>query len=247
MSPYGRQRRLRGSGHAGPPPDASAGRSGTGPLGIGGWIFIGLAVLLVLGGAGAIAIHLTERDSDGYYSSSADRVKTPAYAVTATGIDLNDNVGAKVAQELLGRVRIRATPARGHPVFIGIAREGDLNRYLGRVARSQVTDINGSNVSYRERKGGPPAAPPGRQGFWQASASGSGTQTITWKVREGNWAVAIMNADAAPGVGADVSVAARSTAVLWVGVGLLALGLLFAGIGAAMVVADRRKRTAPAA
>jgi hypothetical protein len=52
-------------------------------------------------------------------------------------------------------------------------------------------------------------APPTKQPIWDASVHGTGTQTLTWDVRDGDWSVVVMNADGSPGVHADVSAGAR--------------------------------------
>src|SRR4029078_9127714 len=90
---------------------------------------------------------------------------------------------------------------------------------------------------------GPPAA----RDFWVASASGVGTQTLTWKVRDGDWSIVLMNSDASPGVAADVDVGAKMSFLLWVAVGVLIGGLLVTGGSTAFIVlAARTPRGQPA-
>jgi len=196
------------------PPPATPRRAGIGALGVGGWVLLVLAVVLALGGGSALAVHLTQRDDDGYYTSSTERVASPGYAVTASGFDLNDATEADVVRGLLGRVRVRVDRAGDAPVFVGIARTADLDRYLAGVGRSEVTDVSGGDISYRVRAGGAPPTPPAEQRFWQASASGPGQQATSWDVDEGNWSVAVMNPGGTRGVSADVSVGAKTSALL---------------------------------
>lgn len=54
-----------------------------------------------------------------------------------------------------------------------------------------------------------PAKPAGED-FWAASASGLGTQEITWDLQPGRWSLVVMNADASRPVWADVQAGARS-------------------------------------
>jgi hypothetical protein len=105
-----------------------------------------------------------------------------------------------------------------------------------------VTDFSNNTVDYDQHSGGPPAGPPGAQRFWEASSTGPGQVTTSWKVSGGDWSIVAMNATGAPRVSADVRLGAKTNAVLWIGVGFLVVGLLFAGGGIAMLVAGSRPR-----
>jgi hypothetical protein len=73
-----------------------------------------------------------------------------------------------------------------------------------------------------------------------------GTQTLTWKVREGDWSVVLMNADGSRGVAADVDLGAKLSFLLWVAIGLLIGGVLVSvGSTALIVLAARRPRPPP--
>jgi hypothetical protein len=59
--------------------------------------------------------------------------------------------------------------------------------------------------------------------------------------RPGNWRAIVMNVDAARGVSADMSIGAELDSVLWIGLGLLAVGGLLAA-GAVLAI---RRRASP--
>jgi hypothetical protein len=222
----------------------SGGGGGRTALKIGGWVLAVIGGLLILSGIALVVIHLTQRDSDGYYTSSTEEVATPGYALTAEGLDLSDLPSA--TNDVLGRVRVTATSRTGQPLFVGIATQKAVNGYLAGVARSEVTEVN--PVKYEAHRGGAPRGPPARQGFWRSSSSGRGQVTTTSKVTSGKWSIVVMNASAAPRVGAAVKVGAKTNLVLWIGLGLLVLGLIAGGAGAAMlVVASRPREPRPAA
>jgi hypothetical protein len=211
-----------------------SGGGGTG-LKIGGWILAVLGGLLLLSGIALVVIHLTQRDKDGYYTSSTKEVAAPGYAITAEGLDISDLPSS--ANDVLGRVRVSATSSNGQPLFVGIATQTAVNGYLAGVARSEVTDVN--PVKYTAHAGRAPAGPPARQSFWRSSASGRGQVTTSWKVKGGNWSIVVMNADGTAHVGAAVKVGAKTNLVLWIGLGLILAGLIAGGAGVAMLAASR--------
>jgi hypothetical protein len=91
-----------------------------------------------------------------------------------------------------------------------------------------------------------PAAP-GSQGFWVASASGSGTQTLDWDVADGSWSIVVMHADAAPGVDVDLTAGAKVPLVFGLSLGLLSGGFVLLLAGIAMLYLGARSRPAAAA
>ena len=166
------------------------------------------------------------------------RVAAPGYAITAEALHIGDLPG--VVSDVVGRVRVSATSSNGQPLVLGIGPQSAVDRYLGGVARSQVTDINDGTVKYERHAGRAPAGPPGAQRFWDASASGRGQVTPSWKVEGGDWTIVAMNATGAPQVSAVVKVGAKTNVVLWVGLGFLLVGLIAGGAGVAMLVRGRR-------
>jgi hypothetical protein len=185
-----------------------------------------VALALLAGGLALAAAHLFLRDADGYYASSTERLETSSYALTADG-----GVGGWLADEAAGRVRVSAAGADGRPVFVGIARESDLDRYMTNIAHEQVTDVSFgpfSSFSYDSVRRGGRATPgrPAAASFWVAASAGPGRQTLEWEVEEGRWAVAVMNADGGRDVAVDVGVAARPRLVVPAAIALLAGGLL---------------------
>ena len=232
--------------NAPPPLPAAAvpsGDKGPGALGIGGWIFAVIALLVLLAGLAATAIHLTQRDSSGYYTSSLLQIESAGYAVYASGLEIDTAAGADVAQDVLGDVRVRAQAAEG-AVFVGVARQADLDRYLGDSPRSKVKEVNGGDVTYRPRGGGTSRpAPPTEQTFWRAKATGPGVQTMNWEAEEGNFAIVVMNADGSRPVRAAVTAGARAPIVLYIGIGLLVIALILGAVGFAMIRSDSRSRS----
>ena len=140
-------------------------------------------------------------------------------------------------------VRVRASQPDGAPIFIGIASEQAVDRYLTQVAHDEVSDVHSGPFTYDSVRRGGSATPgvPANASFWAATATGPGTQALTWKPDVGRWAVVVMNADGSRRVAADVSVGAKTGVLLPVGIGLFALSLLVV-IGAAALIAARDPR-----
>lgn len=210
-------------------------------------VLFGLALLA--GGGFLLWADRTQRD-DGYLTTPTERFGTPTYALTRTRLEVDtDGAGWVLNDSWFGKVRIRGESAGEKTLFIGIGPQAAVAKYLATVAHADVQDVDFDpfKVTYLPVAGGAPEGPPTDQRFWAASASGVGTQTLTWKVREGDWSVVLMNADASRGVAADVDLGAKLSFLLWVAIGVLIGGVLVTGGSAALIVlAARTRPPAPA-
>jgi hypothetical protein len=211
---------------------------------VAGSVLALLAAALLIGGIALVAAHLTQRDDDGFYTSPTTRLATSTFALTGEDIDLGDVRGATAdwsVEELDARTRIRVDPAGDAPLFVGIAPERAVDAYLRGVDHERVDDVrHRDSVDYERVPGTREPAAPASQRFWAASASGAGTQTVEWKPRSGRWSVVVMRADGARDVAADVNVGVRLGVLLWIGIGLLAAGVLAAGGAAGLLVVGLR-------
>jgi hypothetical protein len=209
-------------------------------------VLFGLALLA--GGGFLLWADRTQRD-DGYLTTPTERFATPTYALTRSRLEVDTNGEGWVLNESwFGKVRIRGESPGDQNLFIGIGPQAEVSRYLGDVAHANVQDIDFDpfRATYLSVSGNSPQAPPTDQTFWAASASGVGQQTLTWKVREGDWSVVLMNADGSRGVAADVDLGAKLSWLLWVAVGTLIGGVLITGGSAGLVLlAARRPRPPP--
>ncbi len=209
-------------------------------------VLFGIAVLA--GGGFLLWSDRTQRE-DGYLTTPTERFATPTYALTRTRLEVDTNgAGWVLNDSWFGKVRIRGE-SPGKTLFIGIGPEAAVAKYLGNVDHASVQDIDFDpfRVTYLPIAGGAPQGSPTEQGFWAASASGVGTQTLTWKVRDGDWSVVVMNADGSRGVTADIDLGAKLSFLLWVAIGLLIGGVLVVGGSTALVVLAARKPRPPPA
>src|SRR5712691_506470 len=197
-----------------------------------------LAVVLLAGGVVLLWAHETKRDASGYYATNAESVATPTYALVSDGLDIGTGgPDALFRHGRLGTIRVTATGTANHSVFVGIGRTARVESFLYSVAHDQVTDfeVDPFSIRYSRRSGDAAPVVPASLGIWAVKASSTGPQTLTWPVEKGSWAVVLMNADAARGVRAEVSVGASLPFLLWLGIGLLGGGtVLGAGAGATL-------------
>lgn len=192
-----------------------------------GSLGIGLA-----GGALAVADQGL-RDDDGYLMSGTTELTTATYAITSTSVTVHaDAPPALMPDRLLGDVKVTATGSDA-PVFLGIARTADVEKYLGGAEHATLTDL-ADGPAYETSGSGAPALPPTATDIWAAQSSGTGTQQIIWSVRNGDWTVVVMNADASRGVASEVAAGATVPALDWLVPTLLVLAAV--GLAGAIVL-----------
>jgi hypothetical protein len=208
----------------------------------------GLAGLLSLGLLAAGGLLLwgdSRKDDQGYLSTRSERFATNTYALATDNFDIDlDGADWIVDRDNFGKVRLTVDPNASKPVFVGVARTADVSRYLSKAGHELVTDLDYSPFSadYRRLGGDGKPAPPADQRFWEASAHGSGRQTVTWDVDDGDWSIVVMNEDASRGVDVGVKAGAELGFLSSVGWGALISGLIVLSVAALLAVLGIRQR-----
>jgi hypothetical protein len=191
---------------------------------------------LALLGAGGTALWAdrTQR-AGGYITTDVHTFSTSGSALATVSTELGSaGVGWLYSPGLLDEVRIRVTPTSpGRPLFVGVGRSTDVERYLAGVRHTVITEFWGDKTE--NVAGGPPRSAPGTQDFWVASDTGRGNRDLEWEPADGSWTVVVMNADARPGIDVGADLGARMPAVTWIAVGVLAAGGLFLAGGALLI------------
>jgi hypothetical protein len=209
---------------------------------------LALAALVV----GGVALYINhKKDDQGFVSTRSHGFDTRSAALVSENLDIDlDGAEWLVNHDHYGRLRLKAASRDGKPVFVGIARTRDVERYLGGVAHSTVSDVelDPFDATYTDHGGAHRAKPPASSRIWAASATGDGRRTVTWDVKDGSWSVVVMNADGSPGVHAGLSAGVKVgylAAAGWTSVGI---GLLLMAGAAALFTASGRppRRPAPA-
>ena len=203
-----------------------------------------LAAIAFIGGAAALTWALaSHRDAHGFFTTHAHHYQTSSYALSTESLDVSGIPGALEAG--IGTLRIRATSAdAAKPLFIGVARTQDVDRYLARVEHDELgnIDFDPFKIDYRRLGAAAPPAPPSSQRFWKTRAGGTGTQTISWPIEKGRWSAVVMNADGSRNVTVDAQLAGRFAGAWWLVAALFAVGALSLAGGAALVYSGARTR-----
>lgn len=211
-----------------------------------GALLVLLSLALLGGGGTALWADRTQRDG-GYVMTDVHEFSTSGSALATVSTELGSaGFGWLYAPGLMDKVRIRVTPVSpGPPLFVGIGRSTDADRYLAGVDHTVITEFWGNKT---EAVGGNTTkSPPGTQDFWVASATGPGTQTLNWDPTNGSWTVVVMNADGRPGIAVGAELGARMPALVWIALGVLAAGaVLLAGGGLLIAGAVRGRRASQA-
>jgi hypothetical protein len=222
---------------ASPPPASGGGR-------VVALVAAGVLALVSLGlltAGGVLLWGNAQKDEQGYVATGSDPFTTDTYALATSNLDVDGDAPDWVTRpDAYGKIRLRVASHTDKPVFVGIAPTSEVSRYLRGSSHDIVEDISYSPFSaeYRHHGGDWQPAPPAAKHFWAASAQGTGTRTLTWDVRDGNWSVVVMNADASRGVDVGMSAGAKIDFLAtagWTSLGggalllIAAAGLLYAG------------------
>ncbi len=198
------------------------------------------AAAMLIGGGIVTVASIAERNDDGFFDETLERVATGTPAIVTGDVDLHADPGPseRFLDWLGATVRIQAqTVQPPTPLFVGIGPAADIDVYLGGVARDEIIDVDpNGDIDFRTLAGAATVAAPTEQSFWVASATGSDRLEFEWDVDSGEWAAVVMNADGSAGVVADVTVGLRSGALLIAGLALLAIGALFAMLAVAIIL-----------
>lgn len=200
-----------------------------------------LPAVAVLFAGGALGIgYATQRDDDGYFDVTIEQLQTPTAAITGEDVAFGADPGSPdwVIDTIDLDVRLRATALDSEQaIFIGIAPQADLDRYLADVAHDRVIRVLGTTPQYRQQGTGVASIPePDEQDFWVAAASGPGTQELTWSATSGRWAAVVMNADGSPGIAVTMTIGAKSGLIAPLAVILTLLGVALTAGAVALIV-----------
>jgi hypothetical protein len=195
-----------------------------------GLVLVGL--FLVLNGFGAL---FSSRLFGEYNLTDRLMIEVSSRAVVTDDVELPTYWFVSSSED----VRVEGAATGFEALFMGIAPVDAVAGYLDGVAHDEITDWDFfkndiEDVVYTRNEGTTDPGAPGAEGFWVASVSGSGEQTLDWTIESGKWVVVIMNADGSPGVSADVRLGVLAPS------GLVPLGLASLAVGLVALIGGVR-------
>jgi len=204
---------------------------------IAGSIVCLFAVAFLVGGGWALWKDRVDRDAQGFVTIGTTSLHTETYAIV--GNLHGDGPSWLWESGVIGDSRVRATSDRQQPLFIGIARTGDLLAYLRGTGYATIDSFEVRPDTTHQ--GGPPAAPPSRAPIWVTSTEGTGQQTLRWDSRPGDWSIVFMNADAGSGVAVHGAASAKFPILRWVAFGFFVVAAALGCIGYWLLVRGSRR------
>jgi hypothetical protein len=210
-----------------------------------GIIFLVGALVLMAGGGGLMWLAKTLENDNPLFASRETRLRqADAYAIVSEPFEIDwydETQGERWGLGDFVTVRVEGEsrdPSEG--IFIGIARETDVDDYLSGVRYYEIAEWSSNpfddpEVDYRPHFGDLTPSDPTKEAFWEVSAHGSGRQTVEWKPEMGRWVLVFMNEDGSAGIDVSGSLGAELPWLFWLGLGLLLVGVLALVGGAVMV------------
>jgi hypothetical protein len=163
----------------------------------GGVLLLLLGIALVVAGSAVAAV----LGRDGAIVSAPARVAGTGVAVVAD--DVTVDAGSLPIPAGMGDLTFTVRSTAATAVFVGTAAPGQVDAYLTGAPYDVVVDLVGGQVAKtRKVPGTQQPQPPAQQKFWTLRASGS---PATFGAVPSDSSLVIMNADARPGIDAEVT------------------------------------------
>jgi uncharacterized membrane protein len=218
-----------------------------------GIIGILISIGLLVGGGAILWLDYTAKDSDGFYTTKTIQIEKDSFAVVtgSANIDIEADWGWGWQWDLGNLATFKVEGSSNDPsnqLFIGIARESDLNAYLSGVEHDEIVRLHiyPDSIDYQHHSGSVVPRAPTLQTFWTSSAFGAETQSFEWELEPGSHSLVLMNSDGSAGIDIDIELGVKVPWLLGVGIGLLAGGVIALVTGSVMVIfAVRRPKTIP--
>lgn len=203
-----------------------------------------LVGVVSLGAGGTLLWANLAARHDGYLTVAAADYRTGGYAMTSDRVTLWGDGHLWYQASLIGDVRVTATSADpATPVFVGIAPADAAEAYLATTHYSRLTHLSGGGDTIADHPGSAPAVPPVRSTIWAASATGTGTQTLTWPSHDGTWMLVVMNADGTAPVNAHIDVGITAPSLAWISATLLIVAGLSLTAGVVLIAVPMSRAT----
>jgi hypothetical protein len=182
-------------------------------IGLVGAVGVAAAAAILLGGGTLYWMSVALVDDQGFVNSQPGEIHEEGVFAVVTGeaeIDISEEFPLQVGD--LATLRVQAASlGPSEEIFIGVAATGEIEQYLASTPYAEISGVTFDPFAVDVTLIPGQTAPqlPVQETFWQAAAYGEGLQALTWDLTSGSYAVTVMNADASPGVHAELIVGGR--------------------------------------
>jgi hypothetical protein len=216
----------------------------------GGWtprrvvtVVIGSVLVVVslglLGGGGTLLWADQALRHEGYLTTGAATYSTSGYALASQSVDVG---WGWLLTGLVGDVRVRVTAASPDvPVFVAIGPADQVTAYLSGTSYTTVTSAGTARLV--SHSGTVKPALPRTTRIWIAQAAGTGTQTLRWTARSGDWMAVAMNPDSSAGLTVRADAGVSAPGLLRLAVELIIGGAMALALSAVLIVVPVRMAT----
>ncbi|MFC1866448.1 YciC family protein, partial [Chloroflexota bacterium] len=190
-----------------------------------------VSIGLLVGGGTLLWADNALKDGEGFYATETIQIEKDSYAIITGPADIDIETGwdRGLGWDLGELVTFKVKGSNNDlskQIFIGIAKESDVNSYFSGVEYDEVINLNIHPyvVDYENRSGSVVPGAPTSQTFWTESVYGAGNQTLELELESGSYSLVIMNEDGSAGIDVDVILGAKVPLLLGIGIGLLVGG-----------------------
>ena len=216
-----------------------------------GIIALLISISLLVGGGALLWADNVIKDSKGFYTTKTIQIEKDSYAIVTGPADIDIDTGWDRGWgwgwDLGDLVTFKVEGSSNDPsnqIFIGVARESDIDAYLRGVEYDEITDlhINPDRLDYQNHPGSIVPGDPTSQTFWTESTYGVGTQILEWELEPGSHSLVLMNDDGSAGIDMNVVLGAKVPLLFIIGVGILVGGVVALFISILMIYFSARRR-----
>ena len=213
-----------------------------------------ISISLLMGGGALLWADNTIKDNEGYYTTRTIQVEKDSYAIVTGPAEIDIDVAWDWGWgwDLGDLVTFKIEGSNNDPsrlIFIGVARESDIDAYLSGVEYDEVIRfrIYPYRVDYQNHPGSTVPGAPTSQTFWTESTHGTGNQALEWELEPGSHSLVLMNDDGSAGIDMEIVLGAKVPILFGVSIGLLVIGAVLLSVSIWMIyLAVRRRDTVPA-
>ncbi len=202
-----------------------------------------ISIGLLVGGGTLLWADNTIKDSEGFYTTETIQIEKDSYAIVTGPADIDIEAGWDWGDLVTFKVE-GSNNDPSNQIFIGVARESDVDAYLSGVEYDEMTNLHiyPYSVDYQNHPGSIVPGTPTSQTFWAESTYGAGTQILEWELEPGSHSLVLMNDDGSVGIDISVVLGAKVPLLFGIGIGFLVGGVVALSISILMIYFAVRRR-----